>query len=174
MESPSLGFPNLVSDCIGHADCFWRYGALSFNRTCDSPRVVKLRDVYTDWRIVTGLALVLLGAGNWLVGMQRTQIYSRIIAETAKHSTDNTYLSFDELDPGSSGAVLEPLTTEQRRVSYATARMDFYHATFLTGQALVIVGLILTLIGFISLIQRDALVALRRFGPKSDDPTGDQ
>jgi hypothetical protein len=135
---------------------------------------VKLRDVYTDWRVVTGLALVLLGAGNWLVGMQRTQLYSRIIAEEAKHSADNAYLSFDELDPGSGGAVLEPLTVEQRRVSYATARMDFYHATFLTGQALVIVGLILTLIGFISLIQRDSLVALRRFGPKPDGSTGKQ
>ena len=34
--------------------------------------------------------------------------------------------------------VLAPFTNAQRKVSYATARMDFYHATFLTGQALVL------------------------------------
>jgi len=55
-----------------------------------------------------------------------------------------------------------------RDSSYATARMDFYHATFLTGQALVVVGLILTFLGFLSIIQRDARHAMRRINPKPD------
>jgi hypothetical protein len=33
--------------------------------------------------------------------------------------------------------------------------MDFYHATFLTGQALLLAGVGLTLLGFIVIIQRD-------------------
>jgi len=52
-------------------------------------------------------------------------------------------------------------------VSYATARMDFYHVTFLTGQAMTIVGLVLTLIGFINVIQRDTRRSIRRI---ADDP----
>jgi hypothetical protein len=128
---------------------------------------MKLPDIYTDWRIVAGFALVLLGAGNWVVGMKRTQEYSRMIAAASNTGADEAYRSFEELDRRSGGAVLEPFTAEQRRVSYATVRMDFYHATFWTGQALLIAGLILTLIGFIGVIQRDARLALRRLGAKS-------
>src|SRR4029077_366673 len=110
---------------------------------------MKLPDVYRDWRIVFGLALVLLGAGNWIVGRERTEQYSKIIADQSDTAAEQAYRSFVELD-SSAGAVLEPFNSDQRRVSYATARMDFYHATFLTGQALVVIGLILTFLGFLS------------------------
>jgi uncharacterized membrane protein len=122
---------------------------------------MKLPDVYGDWRIVVGFALLLLGAANWIIGLQRTTEYSRIIAQAATPPPDDAYRSFDELD-ADSAAVLEPFTAEQRRVSYATARMDFYHATFLTGQGLVVAGLALMLVGFIVVIQRDTRRALRR------------
>jgi hypothetical protein len=128
---------------------------------------MKLPDVYRDWRVVFGLALILLGAGNWVVGRERTEQYSKIIAAQSDTSADQAYRSFDELD-SSAGAVLEPFNSDQRRVSYATARMDFYHATFLTGQALVVIGLILTFLGFLSIIQRDARRAMRRINPKPD------
>ena len=116
---------------------------------------MKLPDVYTDWRVVTGLALIVLGAVNWEIGRARTQEYSRVVIGHATVAADEAYRSFDELDPHTDSAVLAPFTDAQRQVSYATARMDFYHATFLTGQALVLVGVALTLLGFILIIQRD-------------------
>lgn len=116
---------------------------------------MKLPDVYSDWRIVAGFALVVLGTINWAIGWARTQEYSRIVVGHADVAADEAYRSFDDLDPRTDGAVLAPFTNAQRRVSYATARMDFYHATFLTGQALVLAGIALTLLGFIALIQRD-------------------
>ena len=116
---------------------------------------MKLPDVYTDWRIVAGLALIVLGAFNWEIGRARTQEYSRIVGGTTNVAADEAYRSFDELDPRTDREVLAPFTNSQRQVSYATARMDFYHATFLTGQALVVAGLVLTLVGFIVIIQRD-------------------
>jgi hypothetical protein len=123
---------------------------------------MKLPDVYTDWRIVAGLALMILGAGNWIIGLSRTQQYSQMIAATAHTATGTDYRSFDELDAGTGVAVLEPLTSEQRKVSYATARMDFYHATFLTGQVMVVLGLVVALWGFMAVIQTDTRNALRR------------
>jgi hypothetical protein len=116
---------------------------------------MKLPDVYSDWRVIGGLALILLGAVNWEIGRARTQEYSRIVVGHAEVAADEAYRSFDELDPRTDSAVLAPFTDAQRRVSYATARMDFYHATFLTGQALVLAGVVLTLLGFIVIIQRD-------------------
>lgn len=134
---------------------------------------MKLPEAYRDWRVVLGLALMLLGAGNWLVGRIRTEQYSAIIASQPDVDADDAYRSFDELGSGAT-AVLEPLTAEQRRVSYATARMDFYHATFLTGYALVLAGLALTFAGFLALIRRDARRAATRIrvlrGPERSPP----
>ncbi|MGH7934631.1 MAG: hypothetical protein ACREQN_15930 [Candidatus Binataceae bacterium] len=133
---------------------------------------MKLPDLYRDWRLVAGLALVALGVGNLIVGGVRTQLYSEIVAhESDITSADEAYRSFDELDSGA-GAVLEPFNAEQRRVSYATARMDFYHATYLAGRVLVIIGVLLTLIGFIALIQNDARRARNRMsvGPGIHSP----
>jgi hypothetical protein len=125
---------------------------------------MKLPDIYTDWKIVIGLALITLGAGNWVIGLERTQLYSRIIVAHQQPVAGTEYRSFDELDEGA--AVLEPLTAEQRQASYATARMDFYHAAFLAGRVMVLLGLLMTLLGFISVIQQDSRRAFRR--PEDD------
>jgi hypothetical protein len=121
---------------------------------------MKLPDIYTDWKIVVGLGLIVLGAANWIIGLQRTQLYSRMIVAHQQPSTATDYRSFDELDEGA--AVLEPLTAQQRQASYATARMDFYHAAFLTGRVMVLLGVLITLLGFISVIQNDSRRAFRR------------
>ncbi|MGH7864692.1 MAG: hypothetical protein ACREQB_06865 [Candidatus Binataceae bacterium] len=121
---------------------------------------VNLRTIYGDWRVVGGVALAMLGVGNWYVGATRTQQYNDIVARAASTRHMSDFRSFDELDPAAGGAVLAPLSAQQRKVSYATARMDFYHAAFLTGRAMVIAGVILMLIGFIRIIQRDARHAL--------------
>ena len=127
---------------------------------------MKLPDIYTDWRIVVGLGLIVLGAANWGIGVERTQIYSRMIVAQQPSAAATDYRSFDELDAGAGGAVLEPLTAQQRQASYATARMDFYHAAFLAGRVMVLLGVVVTLLGFISVIQQDSRRAFRR--PEDD------
>jgi len=123
---------------------------------------MKIPEVYRDWRIMFGLALMLLGAGNWVVGWQITQLYGQLIASGARHRTDATAPGFDELEAAGAGDVLKPFTTPEREVSYARARMDFYHATFLTGQVITVTGLIVMLLGFLSIIRRDARRTVRR------------
>ncbi len=123
---------------------------------------MKLPDLYSDGWLIAGAILMLLGAGNWLVGLAKTEQYSRVLSMASQRGADQDYLSFDELDDRSDLAVLAPLTQEERKVSYATAHMDFYHATFLTGQVLFALGLALTLIGFIAAIRRDTRRAMRR------------
>jgi len=123
---------------------------------------MKIPDLYTDWKIVVGLALIMLGAGNWVIGLGRTQLYSRMIATRANVGAATDNRSFDELEAGAGGAVLAPFSERERQTSYATARMDFYHAAFLAGRVMVLVGVILTLIGFIGVIQRDSRRAFKR------------
>jgi hypothetical protein len=122
---------------------------------------MKIPDVYRDWRIMFGLALMLLGAGNWFVGRQRTQFYGDLIASESRNRPASSTSGFDDLE-ANSGDVLKPFTAPERQLSYTRARMDFYHATFLTGQVLAIVGLIVMLAGFLSMIRRDARRTLKR------------
>jgi hypothetical protein len=122
---------------------------------------MKIPDLYHNWRVMLGIAMIGLGSGNWLVGRINTQRYADLIKSAGTQAPDQAYRSFDELDAGAV-AVLAPLTAEQRRLSYATARMDFYHATFLTGYVLVVAGLMLTFLGFLGLIKTDARRATAR------------
>jgi multisubunit Na+/H+ antiporter MnhG subunit len=122
---------------------------------------MKMPDVYHNWRTMLGIALILLGSANWIVGRLNTERYDELIRTVDSTAADPAYRSFDELDAGAV-AVLAPLTAEHRRLSYAAARMDFYHATFLTGYALVLAGLLLTFLGFLGLIRNDARRARAR------------
>jgi hypothetical protein len=121
---------------------------------------MKMPDIYHNRGAMVGIALILLGSGNWLVGRLNTQRYGELI-RSSRTVSDQAYVGFDELDAGAA-AVLAPLTAEQRRVSYATARRDFYHATFLTGYVLVLAGLLLTFLAFLRLIRNDARRAAAR------------
>ncbi|MFZ0886928.1 MAG: hypothetical protein WA005_00615 [Candidatus Binataceae bacterium] len=122
---------------------------------------MKLPDLYTDWRVMGGLALVILGAANWIIGLSRAEQYSQIIAKASEpNAIEQSYKNFDLLDAQSNAAVLAPLTAEQRKVSHAAARMDFYHATFISGQVLSLAGIGLTCLGFLGVIRGDARRAL--------------
>ena len=114
---------------------------------------------------MTGLTLIVLGAGNWMVGLQRTRLAGEMIARSTNVSPSTDYRNFDEVD--SAGAVLQPFTEQERKVSYATARMDFYHVAFLTGRAMTLIGLVVMLTGFFTVIQRDSRRTLRRFSHES-------
>ena len=126
---------------------------------------MRIPDIYRDWRIMFGLALVLLGIGNWVVGWQKTQLYGQIIASSVHRPADSNAPGFDELE--GAGDVLKPFTTPERGISYARARMDFYHATFLTGQVLTVGGLLVMLLGFLSIIRREARRTVRRVTVRS-------
>lgn len=131
---------------------------------------MKPPDLYSDGWLIGGLVLMLLGAGNWLVGLTKTEQYSRTMARASEGRFDQSYLSFNELDDRQDSAVLAPLTRQERDVSYANARMDFYHATFLTGQFLFALGLLVAMIALIRAIRRDAMRPMRSARPRA--PTG--
>src|SRR5712692_5108857 len=102
---------------------------------------MKLPDVYSDWKIMTGVVLIALGAGNWLMGIRKTSEYNHSVSMALESHSEPAYRSFEELDANKNQAALEPLIASQRQVSYATARMDFYHVTAITGRVLFAAGL---------------------------------
>ena len=134
---------------------------------------MKPLELYSDWRIVAGVVLILLGTGNWLVGLNGIVQYRRLVVATSPNA--DLYRNFDELDARTDGAVLAPLTQDERTVSYAAAQMDFYHAVYLTGCILFALGMMVSLMAFIGTIRREARDALdarfRNQIPHADDQT---
>ncbi len=122
---------------------------------------MKLPDLYGDWRVIVGVVLILLGAGNWVVGLNGIVQYRGLVAAATRPNAE-LYRNFDELDARTDGAVLAPLNQEERTVSYAAAQMDFYHAVYLTGCILFALGLMVALMAFIGAIRRDAREAVYR------------
>jgi len=130
---------------------------------------MKLPELYRDWKIVGGILLTLLGAGNWLIGTVNTDRFNTAQAASHPRGLDSVYRGFEELDPNSDRAVLEPLIAQQRNVTYAAAHVDFYHATVLTGRVLFGVGLAFTLFAFLAAIRRDSRRALPHIGAATTD-----
>jgi hypothetical protein len=131
---------------------------------------MKLPDLYGDWRIIAGVVLILLGTGNWIVGLNGIVQYRRLVIATPYSNTE-LYRNFDELDARTDGAVLAPLNQEERTVSYAAAQMDFYHAVYLTGCFLFALGLMVAAMAFIGAIRHDAREGMsRRLQDQAPDP----
>jgi uncharacterized membrane protein YphA (DoxX/SURF4 family) len=122
---------------------------------------MKLPELYGDWRVIAGVVLILLGTGNWLVGLRGIVQYRRLVV-AAPYPNAELYRNFDELDARTDGAVLAPLNQEERTVSYTAAQMDFYHAVYLTGCVLFSLGLMVTLMAFVAVIRSDAREAMSR------------
>lgn len=116
---------------------------------------MKLPDVYGNWRVVAALVMMLLGVGNWLVGLNGTTQYRRKLELLRVRPATEQYRNFDELDARSDDAVLAPLIQNQRNVSYAAAQMDFYHAVYLTGRMLFGAGVIVGLLACLAAIRQD-------------------
>src|SRR2546426_384789 len=80
---------------------------------------MKIPDVYRDWRIMFGLALMLLGAGHWIVGWQKNQLYGRLLAHEGRTRPDSPRRGFA---PRSDGQADQRLRTREAQSLSARGR----------------------------------------------------
>ena len=55
---------------------------------------MKMPDIYHNWRAMLGVALIVLGTGNWLVGRHNTEHYGELIRSAGSSIPDQAYRSF--------------------------------------------------------------------------------
>ena len=67
-------------------------------RPAEPATQMKVPDIYHNWRTMLGIALILLGTGNWLVGRLNTERYGELIRNAGSIADDPAYRSFDELN----------------------------------------------------------------------------
>lgn len=107
---------------------------------------------YRSTTIACGLALMLVGAGNWITGTIRLREN-----EMVARSNDATAIVGESNSPGSTPAQAE--SDEVRQV--AQSRVDFYHVVASGGRLMVAAGFVLT---------TAALARYFRPGPRRDRP----
>jgi hypothetical protein len=109
------------------------------------------RDIYSDYRFVTGFLLLLLGIGNWIVGAVEINKYQALLHRTAQTGLEENYHTFQQLDYQKNEEVLRRITEDREKYNAARVKLDFYYVVVTGGQLFFVVGLLLTSFALIRL-----------------------
>jgi len=117
---------------------------------------MKLRDVYSSHVLVTGILLLTLGLGNWIVGAVQVTQYRSLLQSNSKTGLEESYRSFQELTPQKNKAILRRINEDREKHNAARVKLDFSYVVLRGGRVLFLIGLGLTLFAFIKVIRQDA------------------
>ncbi|MDE0355126.1 MAG: hypothetical protein OXK20_05630 [Deltaproteobacteria bacterium] len=117
---------------------------------------MKLRSLYLNLYFVVGLVLVLLGAGNWIVGAVQVARYRALVEAGSKTGLEESYRSFRELTSRKNRAILSGIHEERERYDAARVKLDFFHVVLRGGLLLILIGLGLAFSALFRIIRQDA------------------
>lgn len=126
------------------------------------PAVMKFRRLYLNAFFVVGVVLVLLGAGNWIVGAIQVAHYRVLVEAGSKTGLEDSYRSFRELTPRKNRGILSPIREEREKYDAARVKMDFFHVVLSGGLLLFLVGLGLTFSALFKFLRQDAQTETRK------------
>ncbi len=104
------------------------------------------RPYYRSRLLVAGLSLLVLGAGNALIGRQKLAQYQEIVAEGHARG----YLP----ETGATDRILRPLDDEGERYNIGRAKVDLYFVVLYGGLLMMGIGFALTLVAWVRLRSR--------------------
>ncbi len=126
---------------------------------------MKFRSLYLNPYFVVGVVLVLLGAGNWIVGAVQVAHYRALVAAGSKTGLEESYRSFRELTPRKNREVLSRIREEREKYDAARVKVDFFHVVLKGGLLLFLVGLVLAVSVLFKVFRQDASTEHRKPTP---------
>jgi hypothetical protein len=117
---------------------------------------MKIRDVYLNPVFVTGIACLVLGIGNWVVGSVETSKYQNLLNKTARTGLEDSYRNFQELDQQKNEEVLRRINENREKFNAARVKLNFFYVVLTGGRILFLVGLLLVVAALIYLIRTEA------------------
>ena len=117
---------------------------------------MKIRDVYLNPVFVTGIACLVLGIGNWVVGSVETSKYQNLLNKTARTGLEESYRNFQELDQQKNEEVLRRINENREKFNAARVKLNFFYVVLTGGRILFLVGLLLVVAALIYLIRTEA------------------
>jgi hypothetical protein len=117
---------------------------------------VKVRDVYSSYLLIAGVAFFILGIGNWVVGVVETTKYQSLLHRTEQTGLEESYRSFQELDQQKNEEVLRRINEDREKYNAARVKLNFFYVVLTGGKTMFLCGVLLMLLSLIRLIRRDA------------------
>ena len=128
---------------------------------------MKVREIYTNTLFVSGLICLVMGVGNWTVGVVETSKYQALLYKKARTGLEESYRSFQELDHQKNEEVLRRINADREKYNGARVKLNFFYVVLIGGRVLFFVGAILSLIALVRLIRRDTRAKIKRLiGPQ--------
>lgn len=128
---------------------------------------MKVREIYTSTLFVSGLICLVMGVGNWTVGVVETSKYQALLYKTARTGLEENYRSFQELDQQKNEEVLRRINADREKYNGARVKLNFFYVVLIGGRVLFFLGAILSLIALVRLIRRDTQAKIKRLiGPQ--------
>ncbi len=122
------------------------------------------RRYYQSRLLVTGISLLVLGAGNVLIGSQKLAQYQHVVAVGRARG----YFP----DTGTASSVLRPVDDEGERYNISRAKVDLYHVVLSGGLLMLALGAILTAAAWVRVrVQRETAIGVGR-APLPGAPPG--
>lgn len=122
------------------------------------------RRYYQSRFLVTGVSLLVLGAGNVLIGSQKLAQYQHVVTEGRARG----YFP----DTGTASGVLRPVDDESERYNISRAKVDLYHVVLSGGLLMLALGAILSAMAWVRVrVQREDAIGVDR-APLPEAPRG--
>lgn len=128
---------------------------------------MKPRDFYSNYLLVAGFMLLVLGIGNWAVGAVQITRYQGVLRRTALTGLEDGYRNFQELDHQKNEGVLRRINEDRERYNTAKVKLDFYNVVLRGGRLFFFVGLLLTFFSLIRVIRQDTLAKVKNLSTRS-------
>jgi hypothetical protein len=123
---------------------------------------MKFRDVYSNALFITGVACLILGIGNWVVGSFETSKYQNLLNKTARTGLEESYRNFQELDQQKNEEVLRRINENREKFNAARVKLNFFYVVLTGGRILFLLGLALIVGALIHLIRTEAHINKQR------------
>jgi hypothetical protein len=123
---------------------------------------MKIREIYSSYLMVSGLICLVLGIGNWTVGVIESSKYQALLYKTARTGLEESYRNFQQLDHQKNEEVLQRINEDREKYNGARVKLNFFYIVLVGGRLLLFIGAILTLGAMVSLIRRDTQIKIKR------------
>jgi hypothetical protein len=123
---------------------------------------MKIREVCSNVIFIAGLACLVLGIGNWIVGSVETSKYRSLLNKTARTGLEESYRNFEQLDQQKNEEVLRRINENREKFNAARVKLNFFYVVLTGGRVLFLLGLVLVVAALIRLIRTEAQSNKRR------------
>ncbi len=115
---------------------------------------MKSRQIYLDPFFAFGVVLVLLGAGNWVVGAVQVAHYRALMDAGSKMRAEDRAGGSGESGSTKSTEILGRIHEEREKYNAARIKVDFFYVVLRGGLLLLLMGLGFSGFAFVKTVRR--------------------